>query len=81
MVASAFALSSAKAGSGGGNRTRALTAYEAVALPLGDPAVVKVARRLGAAPSERGFGDQAAQAGARRVEENGAASRNCTDIT
>ena len=31
---------------------------------------LKVARRLGAAPSPRSFGDSAAQAGARRVFEN-----------
>ena len=36
-----------------------MTAYEAVALPLGDPAVLKVAQRLGAAPSQRSFGDSA----------------------
>lgn len=43
----------------------------------------KLARRLGAAPIELGFGDQAAQAGARRVEfewKIGAASRTCTGI-
>ena len=54
-------------GGGGGNRTRSLTAYEAAAFPAGSPAVGKMARRLGAAPSSRGFGDQAAQAGARRT--------------
>lgn len=43
---------------------------------------MKVARRLGAAPSGRGFGDQAARAGARRVDgiKIGAVSRNRTGI-
>ena len=46
-------------------------------------AAQKVARRLGAAPSPRSFGDSAAQAGARRVLcvfKNGAVSRICTGI-
>ena len=54
-------------GGGGGNRTRSLTAYEAAAFPPGSPRDFKVARRLGAAPSPRSFGDSAAQAGARRT--------------
>ena len=67
-------------GGGGGNRTRSLTAYEAAAFPPGSPAIGKVAQRLGAAPSPRSFGDSAAQAGARCVEENGALSRTRTGI-
>jgi hypothetical protein len=58
---------SASNGCGGGNRTRSFPAYEAGAFPPGSPAIEKLARRLGAAPNLRGFGDQAAQAGARRV--------------
>lgn len=40
----------------------------------------KMARRLRAARSGLGFGLPAAQAGARRVDENGAASRNRTGV-
>ncbi len=73
-------------GSGGGNRTRSQTAYEAAASPAGSPAVseTKMARRPGAAPVGQGFGDLAAQAGARRIGEGlkeiGAVSRNRTGI-
>lgn len=46
-------------------------------LPEGHPLPAVMARRDGAAPSRRSFGDSAAQAGARRVE-NGALGGNCT---
>lgn len=48
---------------------RRYAAYETAALPLGYSAVdgEKLARRPGAAPDPRGFGNLAAQAGARRV--------------
>ena len=70
-------------GCGGGNRTRSLTAYEAAAFPPGSPAIGRMARRPGAAPGSRSFGDSAAQAGARHVVGDlkiGAVSRNCTGI-
>jgi hypothetical protein len=41
---------------------------------------LKMARRPGDAPGWRSFGDSAAQAGARRVNENGAVSRSCTGV-
>ena len=49
-------------GSGGGNRTHSLTAYEAGAFPLGHSAVyyLKMARRPGAAPVTQSFGGSAA---------------------
>ena len=51
---------------------RRYAAYETAALPLGYSAVIgKLARRPGAAPGWRGFGDLAAQAGARRVVNSG----------
>ena len=59
---------------------RSLTHYEAVAFPSGSPAILKVAQRLGAAPSPRSFGDSTTQAGARCVDESGALSRTCTGI-
>ena len=48
---------------------RRYAAYETAALPLGYSAVYKekLARRPGAAPDLQGFGNLAAQAGARRV--------------
>ena len=67
---------------------RRYAAYETAALPLGYSAVDGVngwmmARRPGAAPDRRSFGDSAAQAGARRFLflGNGAASRNRTGIS